>query len=268
MVAPSRSIIGLLELANSLGLGAIELRNDIGPHSITSRQQAAEAGRAAKTFGIEIISINALQRFNEWSDQRAREAEVLANMAKAAAARGLVLCPVNAADDKATPEEKRRQLRAALGALAPILRDRGLLGLVEPLGFTTCSLRSKREAAEAIDEVGVADVMRLVHDTFHHHLAGEPEFFPESTGLVHISGVNDKSVPVAGLQDAHRVLVDGRDRLDTSGQIRTLLGGGFHGPLSFEPFAESVHRSIDIAADIRASMNWLEGAIDWPDNRV
>ena len=146
MVAPSRSIIGLLDLAKSLGPGAVELRNDIGLHSIASRQQAAEAGRAAKTFGIEIVSINALQRFNDWSDERAREAEALADMAKAAAACGLVLCPINAADYRPTPEEKRRQLKAALGALAPILRDRGLLGLVEPLGFSICSLRSKREA--------------------------------------------------------------------------------------------------------------------------
>ncbi|MGO4139887.1 hypothetical protein ACEQ6A_36365, partial [Rhizobium brockwellii] len=49
----------------------------------------------------------------------------------------------------------------------------GIIGLVEPLGFEICSLRSKTEAAEEIRELGAESTFRLVHDTFHHHLAGE-----------------------------------------------------------------------------------------------
>ena len=48
------------------------------------------------------------------------------------------------------------------------------------------SRRSTRSAAR--------DAFRLVHDTFHHHLAGEAAIFPELTGLVHISGVDDPAL--------------------------------------------------------------------------
>ena len=72
--------------------------------------------------------------------------------------------------------------------------------------------RSTRRAAR--------DVYRLVHDTFHHHLAGETEFFPERTGIVHISGVVDPDVAVDEMLDPHRVLVDDADRLENVPQIR------------------------------------------------
>ena len=70
----------------------------------------------------------------------------------------------------------------ALTALAPLLRSTGVVGLVEPLGFPECSLRLKREALDAIDAVEGADVFKLVHDTFHHHVAGETEIFPGPDG--------------------------------------------------------------------------------------
>ena len=59
-----------------------------------------------------------------------------------------------------------------------------------------------------------------MHDTFHHHLAGETEFFPERTGIVHISGVVDPDVAVDDMLDPHRVLVDDADRLENVPQIR------------------------------------------------
>ena len=101
------------------------------------------------------------------------------------------MCPLN----DGTPVS-HADLVAALKAMAPILRERGLVGLVEPLGFPISSMRTKRQAVAAIDEAGGGDVYRLVHDTFHHHLAGETEFFPERTGIVHISGVVDPDVAV------------------------------------------------------------------------
>lgn len=53
----------------------------------------------------------------------------------------------------------------------------------------------------------------MVHDTFHHHLAGEGQFFPEFTGLVHISGVADEGVLASEMRDPHRVFVDASDKL-------------------------------------------------------
>ena len=51
---------------------------------------------------------------------------------------------------------------------------------IEPLGFAESSLRLKREAVEAIDSVGGAHAFRLIHDTFHHAVAGERELFPDN----------------------------------------------------------------------------------------
>ena len=122
-------------------------------------------------------------------------------------------------------------------------------------------MRTKAEAIRAIDAAGGGDVYRLVHDTFHHHLAGETEFFPERTGLVHISGVTDPAVSVADMLDAHRVLVDGGDRLENIAQIRTLQAAGYNGPYSFEPFASEVHELKNPAAALKDSINHISRAL-------
>jgi len=148
-----------------------------------------------------------------------------------------------------------------LSALKPMLEAAGIVGLVEPLGFEICSLRLKSEAAEAIEELGAKSTFCLVHDTFHHHLAGEPAIFPELTGLVHISGVSDPTVSVADMRDPHRVLVDASDRLDNVGQLRALLSAGYAGPASFEAFAPEVHALKDPVAAIKESMAYITGQL-------
>jgi 2-keto-myo-inositol isomerase len=158
--------------------------------------------------------------------------------------------------------DRQRGLRHALSELAPILRDRGIVGFVEPLGFTESSLRLKREAVDAIGAVGVGATFRLVHDMFHHAIAGEQAFFPARTGLVHVSGVEDPGLPLASMRDPHRVLVGPRDRLDNAGQLRRLLDGGYAGFVSFEPFAESVHALPDVASALKESMAFLARARD------
>ena len=59
------------------------------------------------------------------------------------------MCPLN----DGTPVA-HADLVAALKAMAPILRERGLFGLVEPLGFPISSMRTKQQAVAAIDEAG------------------------------------------------------------------------------------------------------------------
>ena len=145
--------------------------------------------------------------------------------------------------------------------MKPILDARGLTGLVEPLGFPVSSLRLKAEAIRAIEAAGGKGTYKLVHDTFHHHLAGETEFFPEWTGLVHISGVTDPSVAVDDMLDAHRVLVDGQDRVENLPQIRALLDAGFEGPYSFEPFATEVHDLADPAQALRDSLGHIASGL-------
>ncbi len=98
----------------------------------------------------------------------------------------------------------------------------------------------------------------MVHDTFHHHLANEHEFFPELTGLVHISGVEDAEAPLNSIRDGHRVLVGEGDILGNAAQIDTLLSTGYSGYLSFEPFATSVHELADIQQALGASIAHLQ----------
>ena len=254
IAAPRLPVAELFRLARDLGITEVEIRNDLP--DVVGTVPTAEVADAAAREGVTIVSINALYPFNVWSDELAARAVAMADYARACGAKALVMCPLN--DGRPVP---RADLVAALEALAPVLRARGLTGLVEPLGFPVSSLRRKREALEAIDAAGAADVCRLVHDTFHHHLAGEKEFFPERTGLVHISGVVDPEVGVEAMLDPHRVLVDGADRLENLAQIRELLRRGFEGPYSFEPFAPEVHLLADPGAALAESMRYLTGRI-------
>lgn len=260
MVAPNLSPREFFQLAKSLGLSHVEIRNDLDGNAILNGMPAAEVRALAEQAGVRIATINALQRFNEWSPAREKEAIELADYARDVGAMALVLVPVNDGSGQ-NDGERQANLRTALKALKPILEQRGLIGFVEPLGFEICSLRSKREAAEAIEAVGGQDRFKLVHDTFHHHLAGEPDLFPALTGLVHISGVTDPDIAVSDMRDPHRVLVDADDRLGNLQQMRDLIEQGYEGLFSFEPFAREVQELENPSEAISASMDTIKAGL-------
>ncbi|MBV8763905.1 MAG: TIM barrel protein [Hyphomicrobiales bacterium] len=257
IAAPKLTAPRFFALARTLGLTNVEMRNDLVGVPTADGTPAEEVRKAAQAQGVTILTINALQRFNEWNDRRAGEARELARYAKACGAKALVLVPVNDTSFRPTDRERREGLRGALRHLMPILVENELRGFVEPLGFPISSLRLKREAVEAIDAIDGGSVFRLVHDTFHHHLAGETVLFPERTGICHISGVIEHALPLTSLQDAHRVLVDEADILGNVAQIKALLAGGYKGVFSFEPFAESVQRASDLKEKLEASMGYI-----------
>jgi 2-keto-myo-inositol isomerase len=260
MVAPRKSFAELAGLATSLGLDQVEIRNDLAGVPISDGTPPARIREQAEAAGARILSINALQRFNDWNDERAGEAAALARYARDCGAHALVLCPVNDVGYRPAESERLAHLRNALRGLAPILAESGIRGLIEPLGFAESSLRLKAEAVEAIEELDLGDRFRLVHDTFHHYLSGEPRMFPEWTGLVHISGVEDASLPLNRIRDEHRVLVGANDRCGSLLQILALIEG-YGGPYSFEPFAASVHAKPDIAGALETSMHWIDREI-------
>jgi 2-keto-myo-inositol isomerase len=257
-VAPALGAEQFCDLAESVGIAAVELRNDLDSLAPSRPPpRPVDVGAHAAARGMRVLTLNALGDFDRWSPQRAEEAAEAADVARRSGAAALVLAPVWDAEDRRTAGERDADLRAALVGLAPILEARGLLGLVEPLGFPTCSLRSKRAALEAIDGAGVGDHFLLVHDTFHHRLAGEPELFPQRTGIVHVSGVDDRDVPVGQLSDERRVLVGPGDVLDTKGQVDALRRGGYTGPISFEPFSPAVHGSRELGPELARSIAYL-----------
>jgi 2-keto-myo-inositol isomerase len=261
MVAPRLSLPAFIDLAVSLKADAIEIRNDLKGVEIEDGTAPQTVRELCAAKGISVLSINALYPFDVWDDERRAQATKLAAYARGCGAQGLVMCPLNDTGDMRTQAQRAVGLRTALTGLAPILREHGIFGFIEPLGFEECSLRRKRTAVDAIQAIGGLDVFRLVHDTFHHHLAREHEFFPELTGLVHISGVEDAEAPLASIRDGHRVLVGEGDILGNAAQIDTLLSTGYSGYLSFEPFADSVHGLPDIEQAISASMAHLQNSL-------
>lgn len=261
MVCPSWTPLQLIEIASEMGIGAVELRNDVGGNSIEDLETARAAGRRAQELGIEVLSINALYPFNIWNAERATKAEKLAQLVDAAGGRGLVLCPLVDADHSASEAEQLAGLKEALTKLDTILGRYNLKGFVEPLGFPISSLRTKQIAVAAIRELGLEQRFGLVHDTFHHVGAGEQSFFATNTGLVHISGIEDPAIGFEDMLDGHRFLVGEADRLDNVGQLRRLLDEGYGGYVSFEPFAEEVHQLADPVAALQGSMTYIRNQL-------
>ncbi|PZV35940.1 TIM barrel protein [Mesorhizobium kowhaii] len=251
MTAPSLDVSAIFALARDHGLTEVQIRDHHFSNPVTRAIPAADVRSAATKAGVTIISINALQRFNDWTPTRQAEASKLADYAAACGTKMVVLVPVNDGS-WAGNGERHDNLRVALNALKPILQSRGLVGLIEPLGFRTCSLRSKKEAAEAIAAVDGQSVYRLVHDTFHHTLAGEISLFCELTGLVHISGVNDPTFWIY----PDRFLGGS----DNGSQIQALLDGGYAGPFSFE-LVEEVRTLDDLAGALAASIDFIKRAM-------
>jgi 2-keto-myo-inositol isomerase len=257
MVCPKLTITEFLDVAHQLRSETVEFRNDVGANSLTDLETARAAGAYAKELGITVLSINALYPFNVWNDERAQQARAMAELAQACGALGLVVCPLNDGTLTEPSEERSAGLLKALRGLYAILEEFNLKGFVEPLGFPISSLRSKREAIEAIDTIGGGDRLSVVHDTFHHRGAGEDEYFPERTGLVHISGLEDPTISFTDMLDSHRLLVGPDDRLDNVTQLRTLLAAGYEGPVSFEPFCAAVWDLPDHVSAVNDSIRFV-----------
>ena len=252
--APKLPLADFFAMCRRLGVSEVEIRNDIP--DVLGTMTAAAVRAEAQAQGITILSINALYPFNVWSGDLPDRAQRMADYAAECGAQALVMCPLNDGN-KVT----HSRVVEALDAMTPILKTRGLTGLVEPLGFPISSLRSKAEAIAAMTEADEDGTYLLMHDTFHHHLAGETEFYPRRTGLVHISGVADPAVAVADMLDAHRVLVDASDRLENIAQVKALLAAGYDGPFSFEPFAAEIHDLANPEAALRASMDYVRASV-------
>ncbi|MCC0029323.1 MAG: TIM barrel protein [Brucellaceae bacterium] len=265
MAAPRLDCRAFIDLAASLGCAGVELRNDLADKRLTERaffdgEPPEVIGAHARGCGLRLLGLSEAYGFNDWSDAMRAKVQMLIDQATASGAESISLIPSN--DGAAMADTERLgKLRAALGEILPMLEKASMTALIEPLGFTTSSLRLKSEAIEAIDAVGGGARYKLVHDTFHHHLAGETQFFPDRTGIVHISGVTDPALDVGDMQDGHRILVDAHDRLGNVAQIRELLDAGYEGAFSYEPFSPSVHALDDPEAALRASMDFISAAL-------
>ncbi|QYK42153.1 MAG: TIM barrel protein [Paracoccaceae bacterium] len=257
-VAP-QGFAATIDLAAALGCVGVELRNDL-PQPLFDGMSPATAGAMLRERRLRLLALAEVKRFNDWSADKADEALALMRTARAAGAEAVSLIPRNDGQGMGNGE-RQAALRLALKALKPMLEDHDLIGLIEPLGFEVCALRHKSEAVDAIEALGVRGRFRLVHDTFHHTLAGDGAFFPEHTGIVHVSGVTDPAVAVGSMRDPHRVLVDAADRLGNIDQIAALQALGWTGPISFEAFSPEVHAATDPKRDLAASIQFIRDGL-------
>ncbi len=259
MTAPTLGWEHFLDLARGLGCAGVEFRNDLKAPLFGGADPAAvKAAVAAR--GLRFLALAEVKMFNDWSQAKAAEAEALMKVAVAAGAEAVSLIPRN--DGVATGRaESRKVTELALREILPMLRAHGLKAMVEPLGFAVCSLRYKDVLADCIAAVGGEGTLFMVHDTFHHALAGfRPDLSGDDGDRPRLG--REGEIPLDDMRDPHRVLVDADDLLGNVAQIRALRAAGYAGPVSYEPFAPQVHALADPGPALRASMEFIRRGVE------
>ncbi|MEP3346652.1 MAG: TIM barrel protein [Litoreibacter sp.] len=251
MTTPSLTMEQLVSLADELGLVGVELRNDLAHPMFDGATPAVVANQ-----NIPILALAEVKAFNDFSRDTLNAATALMDLAVEAGAPAIALIPKVGGSPVAETD-----LRAALTGLAPELEMRGLIGLIEPIGFASSSLRFKAEVVNLINELDIGGQFGLIHDTFHHALSGEGEVFPKHTKLVHISGVMNAKMAFTSMGDEDRALVEAGDRLGNVKQISELMRGGYSGPFSFEAFSPDVHALDDPKAALSRSIRFIENSV-------
>jgi len=258
IVYPGVGMEEFFAITAELGLGKVELRNDLPGGRIIDELTPDQVRKLAAKHRIQILTINALQKFNLPSNlaKATRELKGLIELARSIGCRAIVLCPNTDTADRRTPEQSLRDTTAALKAFRPQFESAGVLGYVEPLGFPESSLRSVLSASQAIKEAG-GSCYRMVFDTFHHYLGPdtaedvEQKLDVSLVGLVHASGV-EAELATGAMKDGHRVLVTNGDRMGNVAQIARLVARGYAGDVSLEPFSEQVQK-LDRKAFLEAA---------------
>jgi 2-keto-myo-inositol isomerase len=251
--APHLLLADFLKLVVGAGIGAIEIRNDIEDREFMDGTEPSAILEQLEAANVKVASVNALQRFNDWSKQREAEAKFLMGYAAKLGAPGVVLCPVHNIDNGWTESEAEKNLRDGLKQLRPILIDLGIKGYVEPLGMTGSTMKKQSMAVAAIADVDGWDAYELCFDTFQFFRCGDTMLFPEHIGLAHMSGIVRKDLPPHQLTEPDRVLIENTDLVENVKQLRTLKDAGYSGYVSMEPFNVGVQHSPDLQAQLRSS---------------
>lgn len=259
--APQLPLSDFIALAKSVGVNAVEIRNDIEGREFADGTPATEVRARLDGAGLEVASVNALQRFNDWSPERAVEARAIIAYAAALGAPGVVLCPRHDEGHGWSDADAERNLREGLRQLQPILQDHGVTGYVEPLGMRGSTMKRQDMAVAAINDMDGWETYRLCYDTFQFFRCGDDRLFPEHIGLAHMSGISRADLAPAELTEPDRGLVFLDDRVRNVAQLGTLAAAGYEGFVSMEPFSPAVQRDPELPARLRASLDGLRAML-------
>lgn len=259
--APQAPLADFIGLACSVGVGAVEIRNDIEGQEFANGMAATEVRQRLSDAGLVVASVNALQRFNEWSREREAEAVRLVRYAAALGAPGLVLCPVHNPDHGWNAQQAETNLRDGLRKLRPILMDHGVTGYVEPLGMTGSTMTRQAMAVAAVTDVDGWDAYKLCYDTFQFFRCGDRELFPERIGLAHMSGIARADLAPQALSEPDRGFVFDGDRVGNIAQLGALKAAGYTGFVSMEPFSPATQQDPQIRARLRESLDLVGKAL-------
>ena len=105
--APQLPLSDFIALAVSVGVQAVEIRNDIEGREFADGTPATEVRARLDAAGLGVASVNALQRFNDWTPTRAKEAEAIIAYAAALGGR----CFQAWSPRSVTPISRHRWLR-------------------------------------------------------------------------------------------------------------------------------------------------------------
>lgn len=257
--APQLTLAEFIALAQTVGVQAVEIRNDIEGREFADGMPASELRSRLDDAGLRLASVNALQRFNDWTPTRAEEARRLIAYAAALGAPGVVLCPAHQPGDDQHADAHTR-LCDGLAALKPIFADAGVIGYVEPLGMRHSSMNRQAQAVAAVDAIDGWANFQICYDTFQHFRASDDALFPDRIGLVHISGIARADLAPPQLTEPDRGFVFLGDRVGNIARLRAMVDAGYQGFVSMEPFSPETQQDPKIAERLRASLDYVASA--------
>jgi len=250
VTAPGLPWRDLVDLAADLGCVGVEFRTDL-PQPLFGQDPPEEVAAHCAAKDIRILALAEISHFNDIDDAKLGAVAQLARTARRAGAPAIILIPRVAGGP--APLD---QICTALHRIGNVLADEGMRGLVEPIGFAESSLREAALARHAIRETHGPKRFGIIHDTFHHHLAGGGPLSSEMVEIVHVSGVA-READAAAISDADRGLVDGSDRLGTVDQLRALAARHSAAPISVEAFSPLVQTNTDPRAALERTLEFI-----------
>ena len=258
---PHGTLDEFISLAKSAGVSAVEIRNDIAGREFADGTPARELKARLDDAGLKVASVNALQRFNDWTSEREAEAKSLIRYAAELGAPGLVLCPAHEPRDQWDEKTKDVKLREGLRKLKPIFEDEGIKGYVEPLGMFHSTMKNQSRAAAAIDDIGGSASFALCYDTFQYFRCADDALFLDMVALIHVSGISRTDLAPGELTEPDRGLVMADDRVGNIEMLKRAFANGYSGFVSIEPFNPETQRDPHLLSKLRRSIDLIRSAL-------